>query len=293
MTYKTYRAKTIITFFTVCAFLVGHFTYADAPLYGKTKDTIHAFEVVFDTDVWAKADKGGFVASGEIKAFVPVNPSLAIAYGSESDKLTHIAPTTQPHNAFLSATLNKDDVIPFTSQKVAVASIDKEIKDNIVYFAVVDAVNPDITYTDIQSVSLVSNTGATTYGISQNAGTSNTPVEEGPKGGLLDGICSDVHTCGFNDLLKLVTSFWKFIVYLIIPIVALMTAWIGYNFMQDGAEYREKAKEMSINVLKGIVLIFFAWFIVNTILTFTLGKDSCYSFLGKGDVDPKCLENKK
>jgi hypothetical protein len=72
-----------------------------------------------------------------------------------------------------------------------------------------------------------------------------------------------------------------------------MTAWIGFNFMQSGAEYREKAKEMTWSMVKGVVLILFAWFIVKTILDFTVGKDSCYSFLGKGKIDPKCVEPNK
>ncbi len=263
--------------------------------YGKTKDTIHAFELVFDPDMWAKTDKSSFIASGEIKAFVYTTPSLAIAYGAENNKLTNIAPTTKPNNAFLGITLNANDVQPFTSSKVTVTSIEKDIKNNIVYFAIVDAKNPDIAYTDVQSIELGANTGATSYGLQQSAGTSADVPDDAPTGGLLDGICSDVHTCGFNDLLKLVTSFWKFIVYLIIPLVAFMTAWIGYNFMQSGAEYREKAKEMSLNMLKGILLVLFAWFIVNTILNFVLfgGEASCYTFLGKGDVDPACLDKSK
>lgn len=268
---------------------------SDPKPYGSVKDTVHAFELVFDPDLWTKADKNSFVVSGEIKAFVSTSPSLAIVYGAESDKLTHIAPTTKPNNAFLGITLNANDVQPFASSKITITSIEKDIKNNTVYFSIVDAKNPEITYTGTQSIELGANTGQTNYGLQQSAGTSaDVPAGE-PSGGLLDGICSDVHTCGFNDLLKLVTSFWKFIVYLIIPLMAFMTAWIGYNFMQNGAEYREKAKEMAVNMVKGIVLVLFAWFIVNTILNFVLfgGDKSCYTFLGTGDVDPGCLDNTK
>ncbi len=173
--------------------------------------------------------------------------------------------------------------------KITITHLSKDIKNNTIYFAVVDSKNTDLSYTDTQEVTLGENGGIINYSLPSGPSQSAPTMDVEKNGGIMEGIC-DGPTCGFNDLLKLFKNFWKFILIMVVPIIAIMTAWIGFNFMQSGAEYREKAKEMTWNMIKGLVLIIFAWFIVKTILDFTVGKDSCYSFLGKGKIDPECLE---
>ncbi len=259
--------------------------------FGVQQSTEHQFEITFDPDMWTMTDTRSFVVSGTVKAFTEVTPHLAVVYGTSPQALTQLA--SNNGKTFFHGLMNTGDSISFKSEPISVVSLEKDIQNNTVYFALVDAGNKDIAYTQPQSVELNAHTGATTYGIDLGVGQEAPGVAaSGSNGGLLAGICKDVSTCGFNDLLKLFTNFWKFILILIIPLMALMTAWIGFNFMQQGAEYREKAKEMAGNMIKGVLLILFAWFIVNTILTFVLkgGKDSCYTFLGKGKIDPNCLD---
>lgn len=250
--------------------------------YGSIPGTKNEFQIEIDPDVWTQTTPNSFIVSGTIKALVTTHPYLSIAYGVDPNNLTDIKP-------LYDGPLNVGDVVPFkTSDKIITSKFTSTLKDNTIYFSVVDKNNPAIAYTGIQGLNLVANTGATTYGIQKDKPVTAPDLLTEDNGGILDGICADVHTCGFNDLIRLVSSFWKFIIILIVPLVAIMTAWIGYNFMQNGAEYREKAKGMVSNMIMGILLVLFAWFIVNTILYYTIGKDSCYNFLGKGKISENC-----
>lgn len=275
----------------ICLFCVGSFHSVSAQTktgYATVKDNQPSFEITLDPDLPSKTTPTSFVVSGSIKAFKAVDPSLTVAYGIDPDNLKNIYSVAG--GAFYNGKMNTGDIVDFTSEKITVSSLPKDSPSNTIYFAIVDNNDRQISYTGIIPIDLVANDGKTNYYIPADKTTKAPDIQgQSTKGGILAGICTDVSTCDFNELLKLFTSFWKFIIILIIPIMALMAAWIGFNFMQQGSEYVEKAKEMTFNMVKGILLVLFAWLIVNTILTFILGENSCYSFLGKGNInDPKC-----
>ncbi len=256
--------------------------------YGKTRVQNQVFTVVLDPTLWSKTETSSFSVSGSITADKEVTPSLKIAYGVDKTNLNFLAPS---NSSFLfNSPLAAKDTVQIPLLKVPVSHISKDVKDNTVYFTIVDAKNTDLAYTDTQALVLDGNTSVTNFSLPK--GTSQAAPSVSNNGGMMESIC-DGPDCTFNDLIKLFTNFWKFILIIIVPIIAIMTAWIGFNFMQSGAEYREKAKEMTWNMIKGLVLILFAWFIVKTILDFTVGKNSCYSFLGKGKIDPNCVEPNK
>lgn len=256
--------------------------------YGKIRANSQSFTIALDQDLWTRTDASSFTVSGVITAQKEVMPSLKIAYGVDKKNLNFLAPATGAY--FFNSPLALKDSASIPPLKISIAHLSKDIKDNMIYFAVVDAKNTDLSYSDTQELTLGQNTGLVNFSLP--IGTSQSVPSVNDNKGMMESIC-DGPDCTFNDLIKLFTNFWKFILIIIVPIVAIMTAWIGFNFMQSGAEYREKAKEMTWSMVKGVVLILFAWFIVKTILDFTVGKDSCYSFLGKGKIDPKCVEPNK
>jgi hypothetical protein len=255
--------------------------------YGKTRANSQSFSIMLDNDLWTRSTRDSFYVSGEITAHKEVAPSLKVAYGVEQNNLNFLAPTGG--TLLFNSPLANKDVVKIPPLQINVSHLSKDIKNNTIYFTIVDSKNTNLSYIDTQAITLGDNTGLTNFSIPSSTAQTAPEGAISKSGSLMDGIC-DGPTCGFNDLLKLFRNFWRFILIMVVPIIAIMTAWIGFNFMQNGSEYREKAKEMAWNVIKGLVLIIFAWFIVKTILDFTIGKDSCYSFLGKGKVDPECLE---
>ncbi len=258
--------------------------------YGKTRANSQSFVITLDPNLWTATTTNSFKVTGEITAIKEVTPSLKIAYGADQTNLNFLAPSGG--TLLFNSPLANRDVAKIPPLDVTISHISKDIKDDTVYFAIVDSKNPNLAYSDTQVLSLGGNVNGINYSLPSGKAQSAPGISTEKNAGIMSGIC-DGPTCGFNDLLKLFKNFWKFILILIVPIVAIMTAWIGYNFMQSGAEYREKAKEMTSNMIIGIILVFFAWFIVNTILTFTVGEKSCYSFLGKGKIDANCVEPNK
>lgn len=256
--------------------------------YGKTYIASQSFEIQIPTwDLWTESTAQNFVMRGTIHASLDVSPSLLVAYGARANNLTHLAPVNG--TLFFNSPMAAGDVITIPPITIPIAPIADSIENNTVYFAIIDAVNTDISYTGTEPLSLGQNTGLPSFSVPATTTTPAPAPAALQNGGLMKGICNGPE-CTFNDLIRLFRNFWKFILIIIIPIIAIMTAWIGYNFMKSGAEYREKAKEMFGNMITGVLLIIFAWFIVKTILDFTIGKDSCYSFLGIGKVDESCLE---
>ncbi len=276
-------------------FLSPIFSFAQAPYIPPIDVTAiensiaGSFDVTLDPDLFALTTKTSFVVAGTIKAHTQAKPTLAIAYGPDRD---HVQLDTQ---TVFNGAMNVGDVAAFKSKPVSIISIQNNLKNNEVYFALVNKYNINTIYAS-QTVSLNPNDGKTVFYNEMDKTTKAPDMTIEDHGALLDGICTDVSTCGFNDLIKLVTSFWKFIIIIIVPMIAVMTAWIGYNFMQSGSEYKEKAKDMAFNMIKGVLLVIFAWFIVNTILKFTLGDNyDCYSFLGTGKItnDSTCAMGDK
>lgn len=98
---------------------------------------------------------------------------------------------------------------------------------------------------------------------SNNSGGGTTP---GGPSGLVP--CTD--NCAFKDLFTLVNTVINFIlVYLAVPIAAIMFAYAGFLLVFSGGESskRTKAKDIFINVALGLVFVAAAWLIVHTVLS--------------------------
>lgn len=87
--------------------------------------------------------------------------------------------------------------------------------------------------------------------------------------------------CGFTSFITLIQNLINFAIkYIIIPIGAIIFAYVGFLFLTSGgsAETRKKAKNILIKVIIGIVVILAAWLIVSTILT-VFGVSDSFRFL--------------
>jgi hypothetical protein len=78
--------------------------------------------------------------------------------------------------------------------------------------------------------------------------------------------------CGFSDIIALIQRIIEYIFVLVLPIAAIVFAYVGWLYITSGGNSgkRDKAKAAMLNLLKGIILIMAAWLIVRTILV-TLG----------------------
>lgn len=93
-----------------------------------------------------------------------------------------------------------------------------------------------------------------------------------------DGV---VVKCGFTSFITLIQNIITFAIkYIIIPIGAIIFAYVGFLFLTSGGspETRKKAKGIFIKVVIGIVVILAAWLIVSTILT-VFGVTDSFKFL--------------
>jgi hypothetical protein len=253
--------------------------------YGNTPANSGDFEITLDPDLWTTVKNKLFTINGSIGALKNTFPSLLVAYGSNPNNLNKLAPADG--KTLFNAPMAAGDSINFTPLIIDTTSIYGELKDKTVYFNIVDKNNPSLAYLPLQSITLDGSQTIHSYNMDDNQTPSDQNISS--SGGIMKGIC-DGPDCDFNDLIRLFKNIWNFIIIIIVPIVAIVTAWVGFNFMKSGAEYREKAKEMMSNLVIGILLVIFAWFIVKTILDFTVGKDSCYSFLGVKINDASCIE---
>ncbi len=74
--------------------------------------------------------------------------------------------------------------------------------------------------------------------------------------------------CTLNDFIRLLRRAISYIFILILPIMAIVTAYVGYILLTKGSnpEKRKEAKERYLALLKGIVLFLAAWLIVKLIV---------------------------
>ncbi len=93
-----------------------------------------------------------------------------------------------------------------------------------------------------------------------------------------DGV---VVKCGFTSFITLIQNIITFAIkYIIIPVGAIIFAYVGFLFLTSGgsSETRKKAKGIFIKVVIGIIVILAAWLIVSTILT-VFGVTDSFRFL--------------
>lgn len=95
------------------------------------------------------------------------------------------------------------------------------------------------------------------------------PTKTGTPGVLVP--CDNVNiNCGFKELLNMVNTVINFIlVFMAVPIAAIMFAYAGFLLVFSGGEpaKRTKAKDVFVNVAIGLVIIAACWIIVHTILS--------------------------
>ncbi|HTE49056.1 MAG TPA: hypothetical protein VK675_04070 [Candidatus Paceibacterota bacterium] len=86
----------------------------------------------------------------------------------------------------------------------------------------------------------------------------------------------EVVQCGFNDLMTLINTVIKFILFdLVVPIAAIMFFYAGFELVTSGGstEKRGVAKKVFTNAAIGLVIAAAAWLIVKTILSILGYKD--------------------
>ena len=107
------------------------------------------------------------------------------------------------------------------------------------------------------------------------AGTSTGSGSDVGKGGLVkcgterDKDNNITNPCGFNDVLTLINTIVKFILFnLALPIAAIMFAYAGFELVTSGGstEKKSKAKEIFTNVAIGLIFVAAAFLIIQAIL---------------------------
>lgn len=95
------------------------------------------------------------------------------------------------------------------------------------------------------------------------------------------GLIPDGQACNFDSFITLVHNVINYIILLILPIAAIVIAYVGFLFLTSGgsSEVKTKAKGILRKVVIGLICIMAGWLIVNTILS-AVGLQSAYNLLG-------------
>jgi len=95
-------------------------------------------------------------------------------------------------------------------------------------------------------------------------------ADQTPNTGLVACGKGDSAPCGFGDLLVLIDTIIKFVLFkMAVPIAAIMFAYAGFLLITAGGEAahaRTKAKEIFVNTLFGLIIAVAAFLIIKTIL---------------------------
>lgn len=292
--------------------------------YGIVAANSQSFTVDLDPDLEYFTTESSITIRGSIHVFKEVTPRLKLAYtlgkigGKEQDNLNKLS------GIIFNTPINTDGkgLIDFTLD-----NLKKTAKDEAYFFAVVDADKPTLAYTGVDSLQTVKYDNQPNYSLPNITGgtiTSDTSSLascsdglDNDDDGVIDSNDSDCQNlssaaksadtgliscgkkvgeatkqCGWNDFIRLIARAVKFLFVLVLPILAIGIAWVGFLFMKDGGEAKETAKKMLGKMIWGIILIFGAWFIVNTVLQFTLDKNiaKCYNWL-KAEIPEECNKN--
>lgn len=151
--------------------------------------------------------------------------------------------------------------------------------DKKYYYSVTKNGQPNERYTQIREVDVHSGgtgTGTGTGGTGTTGGTS----DQGPiEGGLVPCDGSPEHPCRFTSLIDLVNRIIQYLIYLMIPLAAIVFAYAGFILITQGGSpaARETAKGMFIKVVIGLIFVLGAWLIMSTIMT-ALGLKEGFSF---------------
>lgn len=82
--------------------------------------------------------------------------------------------------------------------------------------------------------------------------------------------------CHFKDFILLANNITSFILYLILPIAAIIFMYVGILFLTSGGstEVKGTAKKILGKAITGLILVLAAWLIVKTILITLLSDGS-------------------
>lgn len=88
-------------------------------------------------------------------------------------------------------------------------------------------------------------------------------------GGLVSCGKTGQEPCGFNDVMTLIDTFIKFILYMSVPICAIMFTYAGFLMLTSGgsSEQVSKARGVFTNAAIGLLFVVGAWIIVKTVLS--------------------------
>ncbi len=193
-------------------------------------------------------------------------PYLKVAYGHETDGTNILGPVVL--NTVMDVFQENDFTVSLSNLTPATSYV----------FKIVKAENPLIAYTPGQTfttavVDVPTNT-PTAPGAGANAGpmygAGDDTNFEGP--GYTSSLvkCNGTPTdpCRFEDFMALVQRMINFILILMLPICAIIFAYIGFLFLTSGgnSETKSQAKKILMNTVKGIILVLAAWLIVKTIV---------------------------
>ena len=89
--------------------------------------------------------------------------------------------------------------------------------------------------------------------------------------------------CGFNDLIQLAQNLINWMVYISVPIAAIVFTWAGMLYVTAAGDPGKIAKAHGLfkNVALGFVIVLAAWLIVYTITNSLLNEDSQVQLLGQ------------
>ncbi|MBU4536903.1 pilin [Patescibacteria group bacterium] len=102
--------------------------------------------------------------------------------------------------------------------------------------------------------------------------------------------CGNIYACNFCDLIILVNNIINFIIYLSVPISAMMFAYAGVMYLSGDPGKISNAHGIFRNVALGLVFILGAWLLVN-LITSSLLKADFKDILNKSYDCPKVLLN--
>ncbi|MBU1046467.1 pilin [Patescibacteria group bacterium] len=103
--------------------------------------------------------------------------------------------------------------------------------------------------------------------------------------------CGNVYVCNFCDLVILVNNIINFIIYISVPVSAIMFTYAGFLYLSGNPGKIKQAHGIFKNVGLGLILILGAWLIVN-LITSSLLKADFKDILSKNYNCPKVLLHK-
>lgn len=193
-------------------------------------------------------------------------PYLKVAYGHEADGTNMLGGTVL--NTVMDVFQENDFTVSLSN-----------LTPNTSYvFKIVNGDNPLIAYTPGQTF-----TTAVVEGATNTPGAGNGSSSQGAMYGAEDDTnfngpgytnslvkCNGTPTdpCRFADFMALVQRMINFILILMLPICAIIFAYIGFLFLTSGgsSETKSKAKGILLKTVIGLILVLAAWLIVKTIV---------------------------